>query len=108
MKTFYKIVFMYNMALTAIGLADHSIDLITFCYRSLPSMITDAFIYRRYGAMQAFLWLVTFIKLRIFIVRSLSICGWKYGVKLSIQTLFNLQKGKDIMTFLVSAWKNGV
>ena len=96
------------MALTAIGLADHSIDLITFCYQSLPSIITDAFIYRRYGAMQPFLWFITFIKLRIFIVRSLLIWGWKYGVKLSIQTLFNLQKGKDIMTFLVSAWKKGV
>ena len=45
MKTFYKIVFMYNMAPTAIGLAEHSIDLITFYKQSLPSMITDA-VYR--------------------------------------------------------------
>ena len=59
MKTFYKTVFMYNVALTAIGLADHSIDLITSCYQSLPSLITDVFIYRRYGAMQAFLWFIT-------------------------------------------------
>ena len=59
MKTFYEIVFMYNMALTAIGLADYPIDLITFCYQSLPSLITDVFIYGRYGAMQAFLWFIT-------------------------------------------------
>lgn len=59
MKTFYKTVFMYNVALTATGLVDHSIDLITSCYQSLPSLITDVFIYRRYGAMQAFLWFIT-------------------------------------------------
>ena len=59
MKTFYKTVFMYNVALTATGLVDHSIDLITSCYQSLPSLITDVFIYRRNGAMQAFLWFIT-------------------------------------------------